>query len=156
MIRVTDITRNIESLLREEGEAMAKALKGEVPVAEGKLRDSITSTVSVSGGLVILQIEAAPHYKFVRDGRKAGSKMPPVSNIERWCTVKGIDVKAAWPIAISIAKKGIKPKARQLEGVFNKRGSDIRRKIERAFLTDVRIIGEEIVGPLRGNKSNIT
>lgn len=40
-------------------------------------------------------------------GKKSGSFQDLLINIQGWCKRKGIDAKAAYPIAMSIAKKGI-------------------------------------------------
>ncbi len=43
---------------------------------------------------------------FVDKGRKPG-KQPPLKSIEQWCKSKGIDKKAAFPIAREIGKRGL-------------------------------------------------
>lgn len=48
-----------------------------------------------------------PEYAvFVDKGRKPG-KQPPLKSIEQWCKSKGIDKKAAFPIAREIGKRGL-------------------------------------------------
>lgn len=58
----------------------------------------------------ILVHNRAEHAVWVELGRRPGSRMPPVSKLRPWALAKLGDERLAWPVAKSIAKKGIKPK----------------------------------------------
>ncbi len=51
----------------------------------------------------------ADYGKFVDKGRRPGAAPPPISKIKKWCQLKGIPEKAAFPIAKKIGRFGIKP-----------------------------------------------
>jgi hypothetical protein len=54
-----------------------------------------------------LEIRGADYLEFVDRGRKPG-KQPPLRAIQKWTKIKGINPKAAYPIARSIGENGIK------------------------------------------------
>lgn len=103
------LTIDLRDVLLRLGERIADDIREEAPEASGDLKRSITHEVSIDGPIVELTVSAARHARFVELGRRAG-KFPPLDAIRRWCDDKGIDVRAAFPIARSIAKKGITPK----------------------------------------------
>lgn len=76
--------------------------------ASGKLIKSLDYKVLKVVDNITLQILSEPYLQYVDQGRRPGS-FPPVQAIARWCKLKGINVKAAWPISYKIYKFGIKP-----------------------------------------------
>lgn len=139
MIRALII--DLEDILKKQGSNIVSDLKESVPVAEGKLRDSISSDVTTDGSVVSLTVSAADHLRFVELGRKRG-KFPPLEAIRRWTQAKGIPVRAAFPIARSIAEKGIAPK-HVLRDTIARRQPFIEDAVRRAFGDQVRISAEE-------------
>lgn len=51
-----------------------------------------------------------PHSFFVEVGRRAGSRLPPISVIADWAERRGLPRGAAFPIARKIAARGIQPR----------------------------------------------
>jgi len=84
-------------------------VKNEPKVNTGKLRDSFNPEVKETafGTSYTLLMWAEDYFVYVDQGRKAGSKMPPLEPIKQWCRDKGIPESAAFPIAKKIAEEGI-------------------------------------------------
>jgi hypothetical protein len=82
----------------------------------GKLANSLDYRIVEERNVIEFIINGEDYFKNVDDGRKKGT-YPPLSAIENWVQVKGIDKSAVFPIMRSIYKFGIKPK-------------DITRKVE--------------------------
>lgn len=141
MIRA--ILIDLVALLRKEGAEMADEIRDSVPVAEGELRDSIGSNVEQDGSIIRLKITAADHFRFVELGRKKG-KFPPLSRIKRWCEVKKIPVKAAFPIAKAIAERGIPPK-HILKKIIPFRERSIQHKVDSVFREKLKIEAKNLV-----------
>jgi hypothetical protein len=138
---------DLASLLKKEGSAMAQDLKGVVPIAEGKLRDSVRSDVRFDGAVVTMELSAAPHFRFVDLGRRPRQKAPPSgpgSNIRRWCEVKGIDVKFAFVIARSIGIRGI-PGKHILPGVIQRHEKGILSAVRTAFGEGLKVETENLI-----------
>lgn len=49
-------------------------------------------------------------WKFIYFGRRAGAKMPPEKAMEEWFRALNIPKKAWFPIRLSIARRGIRPR----------------------------------------------
>lgn len=141
---VRAITIDLVKILQQKGQELASDISKNVPVAEGKLRDSISSSVEQDGSIVRLTIEADEHFRFVELGRKPGGKMPPLVAVQKWCIAKGIPVKAAFPIAKSISKKGITPK-HILKGVLEVSLSGIEQRIKKAFGESIKLETQNMV-----------
>ena len=129
-----NLTIDLRDVLLRLGERISDDIRDEAPEASGELKESISHEVSISGPIVELTISAAPHARFVELGRKAG-KFPPVDAIRKWCETKGIDSRAAFPIARSIAKNGITPKR------FIRNATTRNEDLVRSEVT--RIVGEK-------------
>ena len=78
-------------------------LQNDSKVAKGILLNSLMAELV---GDDTINIKYASYGKFVSEGRSTG-KFPNISDIEDWCKIKGIDLKAVYPIARSIAANGI-------------------------------------------------
>lgn len=112
MAIVDRINRGIESLADEFGELLVTTLKrnlvDEGKSATGSLVDSISYSVKVNAdGKAVLELDAEDYLRFVDKGRKVG-KFPNITAISKWARVRGISQRAVFPIAKSIADKGIK------------------------------------------------
>lgn len=86
--------------------------------ASGKLMKSLTYDVREELQSIIVEIKALYYFKYVEEGRPKG-KQPPLRSIKRWCKVRGIPEKAAFPIARKIGKFGIDPRP-MLQDIINK------------------------------------
>lgn len=73
-------------------------------VAEEKILDS------PARGIFIRNIVAKETWRFIQSGRKPGSKMPPEAAMIVWFKALNIPKRAWFPIRLSIARKGIKPR----------------------------------------------
>jgi hypothetical protein len=116
--RGLDITTDIKNVLRENN-----------AIASGDLYNSVKFEVIKVNEDYKLIISYLDYGEFVLKGRKPNSKPPPISPIIRWTKFKGIPTSAAYPIAKSIGKKGIKP-LNFLFPFFNKI-NQIERQLER-------------------------
>jgi len=76
--------------------------------ASGALINSINYKLKNVGENILFVLEANDYLEWVDKGRRPGS-YPPIREIAKWCTLKGIWEGAAFPIAKSIYKFGIKP-----------------------------------------------
>jgi hypothetical protein len=77
-------------------------------IATGDLYRSIDYKIVQKKGEYKLVISYLDYGEFVLKGRKPGTP-PPYKAILKWTQFKGIPKEAAYPIAKSIGKKGIKP-----------------------------------------------
>lgn len=78
--------------------------KSKVRNASGKLANSLSAVVS--SDMSRIDIYGEDYGIPVDQGRSPG-KMPPLASIRTWAQIKGIDERAAFPIARKIAKEGI-------------------------------------------------
>ena len=107
-------------------------VKNEPKVNSGRLRDSFNPEVKETafGTSYTLLMWAEDYFIFVDQGRKAGSKMPPLEPIRKWCRDKNIPESAAFPIAKKIAEEGI-PATNISERMFKKAFKNVAyRKLE--------------------------
>lgn len=88
---------------------LANQLRRRGKYASGDLIRSLESRIikTAMGTDYTLEILANDYLKFVDEGRRPG-KQPPLRAIQRWVRIKGINPKAAYPIARKIGEKGIK------------------------------------------------
>ena len=101
-----DISLHVQSqvkiaLVRAKAIATGKTLKS---IATERILDS------PSRAIFIRNIIAKETWRFIQSGRKPGSKMPPEAPMIEWFKVLGIPKKAWFPIRLSIARRGIKPR----------------------------------------------
>jgi hypothetical protein len=57
-----------------------------------------------TGWTAVRVYNTAAHFAAVEFGRRAGAPMPPLARIRQWCEIRGIDPRAAYPIARKIAR----------------------------------------------------
>ena len=105
------VNENVKALLRRFGEEavaeMVNLLQSKGKEASGKLVRSLKANFREALQELVVEFEGAEHLPFVDKGRKPGGKFPPLSKLREWCEIKGIDKKAAYPIARKIARDGI-------------------------------------------------
>jgi len=127
---------NTYEYLDEEGVFITDIIRDDIQkdrkVASGKLLNSIDYDIIDRNGKLSIIIVYADHGEYVLSGRKPGSRMPPVSAIQRWLKIKHIPIgggrvrpvggykslmkknvktinQLAWAVSKSIAKYGIRP-----------------------------------------------
>jgi len=128
-----EITSDIKEVLRING-----------AIASGNLEKSIDYKIVEREGEYKLVITYLDYGEYVLKGRRAGAKPPPYAPIIRWTQFKGIPKSAAYPIAKSIGKKGIKP-LNFLFPFYSK-----QNQIERFLEQDVALeIEKEITLPIK-------
>lgn len=98
----------IKDILNELGKRAVEVVQSKLDKSSD-LYKSIGYRINVNGEVIELLVEANDYFKFVDEGRRAG-KFPPIESIENWLQSKGEDISAAFPIARSIAEKGVKGK----------------------------------------------
>ncbi len=87
---------------------MKTRLRNAGKVASETLYDSLDYQIVEDDLGIGISFLAEDYYIYVDKGRRPG-KQPPLASIRQWCTIKGIDPKAAFPIARAIGIRGIKP-----------------------------------------------
>jgi hypothetical protein len=82
-------------------------------IATGKTLQSVKierTLDSPSRGVFLRKIVASKVWEFIQQGRRAGGKLPPESAMLEWFKALGIPKGAWFPIRLSIARRGIKPR----------------------------------------------
>lgn len=88
---------------------MKNELQSTGTIATGTLMNSLTFDTKFEIDKIVIRFLSEDYGQYIESGRKAGT-YPNVSNLQRWLQVKGIPMKASFPIAKKIYKFGIKPK----------------------------------------------
>lgn len=123
---------------------LVKELKNLGKDASGKLINSLDYRLQDVGGEVNLFILSEDYLEWVDKGRKPGS-YPPISEISKWASLKGIPQTAVFPISYNIFKFGIRPTnviEKSIDNVFN---SNIFREFENKIGDNIE---EEIIKKL--------
>lgn len=81
--------------------------KREAPKATGSMSRDIHAKISTTKAIVHMP-RNLDYYHVMERGRRPGGRLPPLDAISRWAAVKGISQSAVFPIARSIARRGIK------------------------------------------------
>jgi hypothetical protein len=107
-----------KKLHRMEGQALSRGGKDAVqllmsatdlwPIKDRGLYKAGFRSQVQGGALTLFQV--APNVNFVDDGRRAGSKMPPLQPIREWLERRGSEARLAWVVAKTIAERGIAPR----------------------------------------------
>jgi hypothetical protein len=122
--KLDEIDFEARSILVEGGELLASKMRAKLAskAATRELEKSVTvsSPQKSEFGWTTRVGPTAKHAVFVIFGRRPGARMPPVSAIENWLSVKGMSIQikdgmtlekairsAAWAIAKAISMKGI-------------------------------------------------
>lgn len=85
---------------------IVRLLRSEDKVATGSLINSFRWEAVAAAKELNYHLISLDYFKYVDQGRRAG-KQPPLREIMRWTSVKGIPQEAAFPIARNIGKFGI-------------------------------------------------
>lgn len=114
-----------EKLLNSFAQSIVSLYKDKIKqYSNGTLFRTINYKITNGPDDFMVTVNLEEYWKFIEKGRRAGAKMPPVSAIEKWITVRRIlpkpmtlkngkqvvpSVKSlAYVISRSIAKKGVK------------------------------------------------
>jgi len=115
-MEMKSLNQELELLGEELVKGVVRELMNADKFATGKLVRSVDYRVITKANKLILEILALPYFENVMEGRKPGSKQPPISAIIPWVKKRNIKVKgaktpeqSAFVIARSIGRKGIKP-----------------------------------------------
>ena len=108
------------------------------------IRNQSTVILEIGDSLYEISFKTLDYFKYIENGRKPGSKMPPVSAISQWITKKQILPRnretlpqMSFVIARSIGKKGI-PGKNYLESVKESLlGDRINQAIQDALTLDL-------------------
>jgi hypothetical protein len=133
--------KNLEAELINIGKTITEEYKTKlkkVAYASGKLYNSIDYKIEIKGDSVTLHFIAEDYYINVENGRRAGSKMPPIREIKKWMLSKGLPniERGAFAIARSIAKRGIRPKPELRE--IRTSISDYSKELAEALELDIK------------------
>lgn len=132
-------------------ELIVSELNAAGKTASGKLIRSLNYTLRETADDINFIFVAEDYFQNIDQGRRPGS-YPPIKDIIKWTRVKGISPNAAYPIARSIYRFGIKP-TNVLEkadrkafngAVFNKLENDIAGNTEKVVA--------EVIGQLNNKK----
>lgn len=152
--------------LNELGELYVAELTKQLIAADkdatGNLIKSLDYEVLKKLDGFLLEIQAAGYLKYVDQGRKPNSKMPPVDSIIPWVKARGLQFRnkkgqfitresTAFVISRSIGRKGIKPTnviEKTQISVLNKYDDIIRS----AFKKDIEDILNNIMQKIRLDK----
>lgn len=133
---------NLNYTLNRVAKQIENNLKNSVPIASGRLKNSIRCFTEGNDRDLSVKLRAEDYLLYVDKGRSAG-KMPPLEPLKEWCSVKGIPESAAYPIALKIRDLGI-PATNVIENsVSSVRGLEL---IQRAASKDIQ---NEIVNDLK-------
>lgn len=109
----------------------------EVPVDLSALKQSahVTKPVTTLGRFVTVTVgyggTAKKYAVVVHEGRRAGSRMPPLDPIKAWARRHGLPESAAFPIARKIARKGTKGR-KYLAGPAKRNKPWVTRRVAKA------------------------
>lgn len=120
-------------------EILTKELINEKKKSSGNLINSLKPEIKIVGEQLQILINGEDYIQNIDQGRKKG-KYPPINEIAKWCSIKGIPKSAAWSIATNIYKFGIKP-TNVIEKAQNKFMQQEQSYLDTAF---VDVIDEEI------------
>ncbi len=89
--------------------AIAIALKSVGANNTGRLINSLRAELKDVGENLDLMIKGNSYFNIIEKGRRPGEQ-PPLADIVKWAKSKGLPEAAAFPIAVSIGRMGIKPR----------------------------------------------
>ena len=99
----------MQRVARENAQSVRKNMKLYNKVATGETYDSIEPKTQRFTNAIEAQVYANESIIYINDGRKAGSKLPPRTPLEKWLNAKNIPLEFFFPIAKKIARDGIEP-----------------------------------------------
>ena len=138
---------NIDKGLKEFGQDFVLSLAFVLRKLDKRASGKLISTLNYDLVTLVqdinykIEIEGESYFDVVDTGRKPNLKQPPLSKIQKWCKLKGINTRLAYPIARNIGKFGIAP-SNILEQALNQLDtSKLETDLDKHFLT---LIDEQI------------
>jgi hypothetical protein len=151
--------KNLLETLDKVGEDLVKTLVKNLLKADKKATGTLIRSVDYKlvekANGIMIELLAADYLTNVDEGRKAGSKQPPLKSLDRWVIARKIaprDKKGKFIsrqsvkflIARSIAKNGIKPTnviQKTIDEVYSKK----KTLIEKAAIEDINALIDKIL-----------
>lgn len=158
-ININDIERfkNVRMVLEDFADSFVSLYKSKVSNsnASKNLYNSIEKIIEINGQNIQVCLSLAHYWIYVEQGRKKGSKMPPIASIQEWIRVKPIipddrtgkvpsEKQLAFLIARSIKENGIEGKKYYAE-TFEELWSIFNEKLYEAIDKDVDDIATVIL-----------
>lgn len=146
--------RVMEEFGQKVKEQYQKNLEMNRHVASGKLKDNIEVVIIDEPDRLEVALNLEEYWKWVENGRASG-KMPPVSAIEKWITVKKIvpqmrDGKKAptiqqlsWAIAKSIKNNGTRAIGHPFQNAVDSVMQDFEEALNEAIAMDLEVTVEK-------------
>lgn len=117
---INELIKQNPQLLNKYGDDYVKTLTKHLLEADKRASGKLIQSLNYDVKDFMIEILGEDYLDFVDQGvdgkfTSYGSpfrftnKMPPVSEISKWCSIKGIPKSAAFPIAKNIFKFGIEP-----------------------------------------------
>ena len=104
--------KELNALYKKYGNDFVRTLTNELikagKKASGALIRSLKAEIKPVADVINIIIKGEDYLYNVDKGRKKGT-YPPISEISKWCSIRGIPETAAFPIAKNIYKFGIPP-----------------------------------------------
>jgi hypothetical protein len=106
--------QSVQEAAKIVNDEIVSSIRSQNAIASGELLRSVTvgSMSASSQGFEMTVGSSSPYASFIEEGRRAGSRPPPVDAILEWMTQKGLepDKSAAYLIARKIGRDGIPAK----------------------------------------------
>jgi hypothetical protein len=150
-----NLDKAFDNLGKDLVKTLVKNLLSANKKATGNLIRSIDYKVVEKANGFIVELLAADYLTNVDEGRKAGSKQPPLSALDKWVVARKIaprDSKGKFLprqqvkflIARSIAKNGIKP-TNVINKTINEVYNNKQKLIEKAAVEDLNALIDKIM-----------
>ena len=151
--------KNLLETLDKVGEDLVKTLVKNLLKADKKATGTLIRSVDYKlvekANGIMIELLAADYLTNVDEGRKAGSKQPPLKSLDRWVIARKIaprDKKGKFIsrqsvkflIARSIAKNGIKP-TNVIQNTIDEVYSKKKTLIEKAAIEDINALIDKIL-----------
>lgn len=149
---------NLYNILQEFAEVFTEKYKEELKTkrASGSLADSVKYTIGTGNNSYYIEVSLLDYWKFVEEGRKPGSKFPPIDVIKEWVRIKQIVIRPdasrrmptenqlSFLIARGIAEKGI-PATNFFSNSFESTYKEFENKIISSFGSDLELMFNELL-----------
>ncbi len=120
----------LRNLLTDASNLGERVAKDKAPKDTASMARDIQASVQKTTAKVSLP-RHLKYYRVMEEGRRPGSKMPPPQELHGWLRRHGIPLGAAFVIARSIARRGIKGRffMRQAAAAVDKKMPSLLRKM---------------------------
>lgn len=125
-------------------------------VARGQLWQSVKAETKIYGQAIVLEVSMLDYWKYVEEGRRKGSKMPPLDAMLNFIRDRGIKVRdkkvkkskqsleskrkgLAFVLGRAIKKKGIKPTHFLAEVVDGNIVSQLEKDLRESVGRDIKV-----------------